>query len=308
MRLFFTFCLVLLCSGLFAQTEPDLLSLIPEEPETEYATASFKATKVVNGQSIENLAAGVLDFRIAHRFNALDFKEPLYDFFGLDGATVRLSLDYGVTNRLMVGIGRSTYQKTLDGSVKYKILRQSTGKQNMPVTLSYYADVQVNGLKFTDSERDNLFSSRLAFTHQLLVGRKFNESLSLQLMPTLVHRNLVPGTEDKNDVFSIGAAGRVKLNKRLAITAEYYYVLPDQIVSTDYANALSIGIDIETGGHVFQLHFTNATAMNYNGFIAETPNEWFYNGPEGNNLSSMRFGFNLSRVFTLVKPKGYTEF
>ena len=288
MRLFFTFCLVLLCSGLFAQTEPDLLSLIPEEPETEYATASFKATKVVNGQSIENLAAGVLDFRIAHRFSALDFKEPLYDFLGLDGATVRLSLDYGVTNRLMVGIGRSTYQKTLDGSVKYKILRQSTGKQNMPVTLSYYADVQVNGLKFTDSERDNLFSSRL--------------------MPTLVHRNLVPGIEDKNDVFSIGAAGRVKLNKRLAITAEYYYVLPDQIVSTDYANALSIGIDIETGGHVFQLHFTNSAAMNYNGFIAETPNEWFYKDANGSNLSSMRFGFNLSRVFTIVKPKGYTEF
>ncbi|MDX2134495.1 MAG: DUF5777 family beta-barrel protein [Saprospiraceae bacterium] len=306
MRLILTLPFFLLAIALSAQDEPDLLSLVEEKPETEYATASFKSTKVVNGQSVENLAAGVLDFRIAHRFGTLN--EGLYDMFGLDAATTRLSLDYGVTSRLQVGIGRSTYQKTVDGNLKYKILRQSSGQKNMPVTLSYYTDMQINTLKWSDPERENLASSRYAFTHQLLLARKFNESLTFQFMPTLVHRNLVPSEEDKNDVFALGFAGRVKLTKRVAITAEYYYVLPDQIVSTPYANSLAIGFDIETGGHVFQLHFTNAQAMTYNGIICDTPLDWFYEGENGNTMTGIRFGFNLSRVFTIVKPKGYTEF
>lgn len=285
---------------LFAQDEEDLLSLLGEEEVTEYATASFKTNRVVNGHSIENTAAGVLDFKISHRFSPI--RNGFYDIFGLDGATIRFGFDYGITDRLMVGVGRSSKEKIYDGFLKYKILRQSSGKKKMPITLSYLVDAQIKTVDFPEQDRENLFSSRLYYTHQLLIGRKFNERLSLQLMPTLLHRNLVESKSEKNDVLAMGVAGRIKLSKRVTLNAEYYYVLPDQINSI-YTNVLSIGFDIETGGHVFQLHFTNSSDMTYKGFITETLEDWFYKTSDGKNMSGIRFGFNISRVFTIVKPK-----
>ena len=277
---------------LMAQDEGDLLSLLGEEETTEYAAASFKTNRVVNGHSIENTAAGVLDSKISHRFSPLN--QGLYDIFGLDGATIRIGIDYGITDRLMVGVGRSTKEKIIDGFAKYKLLRQSTGKRNMPLSLSYLVDAQIKTVKFSDQTRENKFSSRLYYTHQVLIGRKFSDAFTLQLMPTLVHRNLVETKAEKNDVLALGAAGRIKLTKRITLNAEYYYVLPDQL-RPDFTNVLSIGFDIETGGHVFQMHFTNSTDMTYKGFITETTDKWF---------DGVRFGFNISRVFTIVKPKG----
>lgn len=277
----------------------DLLSELGEEKTIDYATAAFKANRVVNGHSIENTAKGVLDTKFSHRFNPL--RQGIYDIFGLDGASIRIGADYGVTDRLMVGLGRSTYEKTIDGFAKYKILRQCSGAKNIPVTLAYLIDAQVKTVKFSDPERNNKFSDRLFYVHQLLVGRKFSNNLSLQLMPTLLHRNLTTSSKDKNDVFSIGAAGRIKLTKRIALNAEYYYV-PEGQIEAPYANSLSIGFDIETGGHVFQLHFTNSAYMTYKGVLTETTEDWFYKNGDGKMLSGIRFGFNISRVFTLVKP------
>lgn len=284
---------------LHAQDE-DLLSLLGDDKTTDYATAAFKANRVVNGHSIENTAKGVLDTKFSHRFNPL--RQGLYDMFGLDGASIRIGADYGVTDRFMIGFGRSSYEKTIDGFAKYKILRQSSGAKNMPITLAYVIDAQVKTLKFSDQERDNKFTDRLAYTHQVLIGRKFSSRLSLQLMPTLLHRNLTLTPTDKNDVLSMGIAGRVKLTKRVALNAEYYYV-PEGQVETPYKNSLSIGFDIETGGHVFQLHFTNSAYMTYKGFLTETTEDWFFKNGDGKMLSGIRFGFNISRVFTLVKPK-----
>lgn len=298
------FCLLTLWSftGLFAQNgSNNLLDMLDEEETTDYATASFKTNRVINGHSIENTAAGVLDFKISHRFTPV--RNGVYDMFGLDGAAIRLGLDYGITNRLMVGLGRSSNEKIIDGFAKYKILRQSKGKKNMPITLLYLIDAQIKTVKFAEADRDNKFTSRLYYTHQVLIGRKFSPSFSLQLMPTLVHRNLVPTRDDKNDVFAVGAAGRIKLTKRVAFTAEYYYV-PDGQISQNFTPPLSIGFDIETGGHVFQLHFTNSNDMTYKGFITETQEPWFFkDDATGNTLSGIRFGFNVSRVFTIVKPK-----
>jgi hypothetical protein len=283
-----------------AQNEEDLLSLLGEEKTTNYATASFKTNRVVNGHSIENTAAGVLDFKISHRFTQL--RNGVYDIFGLDGATIRFGLDYGITDRLMIGIGRSSKEKIIDGFIKYKILRQSSGQKNIPITLSYLIDSQIKTVKFSDETRDNKFSSRLYYTHQLLIGRKFSDRISLQLMPTLVHRNLTESPDDKNDVLAFGVAGRIKLTKRVALNAEYYYV-PDGQIATPFVNSLSVGFDIETGGHVFQLHFTNSPDMTYKGFITETQEDWFYKGSSDQLLSGLRFGFNISRVFTVKKPK-----
>lgn len=265
----------------------DLLENLEEEP-IDYTTATFKTTRVINGHSVENVAGGVLDFRISHRFGAID--KGLYDLFGLDAATMRLGFEYGLTDRLMVGVGRSTYEKSYDGFLKYKILRQSKGKVNMPVTMSYFASTSINTLKWADPNRKNYFTSRLSYVHQLIVGRKLNGTTSVQITPSFVHRNLIKNNTVKNDVFAIGFGGRQKLNSRISLNAEYFYVLPNQI-SPEFKNSLSVGFDIETGGHVFQLQFTNSTPQIEKGFIAETTGDWLKKG--------IHFGFNLSRVFTV---------
>jgi Membrane bound beta barrel domain (DUF5777) len=291
-------------STLYAQGEgDDLMSLLDDGPVTDYTTASFKTNRVINGHSVENTAAGVLDMKISHRFTPL--RRGVYDIFGLDNASIRIGVDYGITNRLMIGVGRSSFEKIYDGFVKYKILRQSSGARKMPVTLTYLSDIQIKSVKFDDTERENYFSSRIFYTHQLLIGRKFSDRLTLQLMPTIIHRNLVATAADANDVFAMGVAGRVKLTKRTSFNVEYYHVLPNQIVSQPLYQTLSVGFDIETGGHVFQLHFSNSPDMTYKGFITEAPEPWFWMNDEDRLLSGIRFGFNVSRVFTVKKPKGY---
>lgn len=275
------------------RAQDDLLSLIEDEkPSVDFTKASFKTTRVINSQSLENTAPGVLDMKISHRFGPLN--GGAYELFGLDAATIRIGLDYGITNHLMVGVGRSSVQKTYDGFVKMKLLRQSSGGRTMPITVIWFSGLALNSLKWQFPERTNYFSSRLAYTHQLILGRKFSESFTLQFMPTVVHRNLIPNNEVKHDVLAIGVAGRQKLTRRLAINAEYYYVLPNQ-VADNIKNSLAIGFDIETGGHVFQLHFTNSTAMVEKGFITETDGSW--------KDGDIRFGFNISRVFTIRQAK-----
>ncbi|MDO8970549.1 MAG: DUF5777 family beta-barrel protein, partial [Saprospiraceae bacterium] len=146
------FLALLLLPQLSSAQDEDLLSLLEDEETTNYATAAFKANRVVNGHSIENTAKGVLDTKFSHRFNPI--RQGLYDMFGLDGASIRIGADYGVTDRFMVGFGRSNYEKTLDGFAKYKILRQSSGAKNMPVTLAYLVDAQVRTLKFAEPDRN----------------------------------------------------------------------------------------------------------------------------------------------------------
>lgn len=275
----------------FSQSE-DLLSLIDDEETTEYTKASFKTNRVINMHSLENTAGGVFDFKISHRFGFLS--GGAYELFGLDQAFIRIGGDYGITDWLGVGFGRSSFQKAFDGFVKVKLLRQSSGKTNMPLTVAYAGGATLNSVKFDNPDRENYFSSRLNYFHQLIIGRKFSEGVSFEILPTVVHRNLVLTNVEKNDVMALGAAGRIKLSKRTAINAEYIYVLPNQIAEP-FQNSLSVGFDIETGGHVFQLHFTNSTSMLEPGFIAETTGKFF----DGD----IHFGFNVSRVFTVAKRK-----
>lgn len=290
------FTCALFASPLFAQD--DLLGLLGEEETGPvYTTASFKTTRVINGHSLENTAHGVLDFKISHRFGLLN--QGIKNFYGLDEAEMRIGFDYGITDRWMVGVGRSGYQKTVDGFTKYKILRQCDGGCDMPITLAVLATssittLQQQDLPWYDTSRTDYFTHRLAYTMQVIIGRKFSERFTLQLNPGVVHRNLVGSTTEKNDVFHVSGAGRMKLSKRVAINAEYFYVLPDQIDEI-YKNALSVGFDIETGGHVFQLHVTNSTGMFERAFITETQGTW--------GDRALRYGFNISRVFSVCTPK-----
>ena len=277
------------------EDELDLLSMLGEEETIDYATAAFKTNRVINLHSIESTAGGVLDVKISHRFGFLN--GGLYELFGLDGATIRIGADYGITDNITTGFGRSSFEKNLDGFLKWRFLRQSTGKKKMPVTAALFASTAIKTIKWQNPDRENYFSSRLYYTYQLILGRKFNKSFSFQLSPTVVHRNLVKTKLEENDVYSLGAATRIKLTKRLAVNAEYIYVLGNQL-APGYRNSFSLGLDIETGGHVFQLHFTNSTSMIEKGFITETVGDWGNGG--------VHFGFNVSRVFTVRRPKTHS--
>lgn len=264
----------------------------------EYVFGAFKSVKVVNGQSIENTAKGNLDFRIAHRFTTMS--GGIHEFFGLDGATVKLSLDYGLTDNIMVGIGRSTLYKEYDAFVKAKILRQTT-KDEMPISLSYVGGMSVSSLAADKllgrplvSPEKFYFSNRLFYFNQLLIARKFGSLLTVQLSPSHVHYNLVSKASEPNDLFSTGIGARIKINRRLTLNAEYFYQF-DRLNNTH--NSFSLGCDIETGGHVFQLHFTNSAGMTERTFITQTTDQWKNGG--------FRFGFNISRIFTIVQPKEF---
>ncbi len=268
--------------------EDDLLSLLDEAETVNYVTASFKTSRVINLHSLENTAGGELDVKISHRFGFINGGP--YELFGLDQASIRIGADYGITDRLMIGFGRSSYEKTFDGFLKFKLLRQSTGLKKTPLTMAFLSTMAVKTMKPADPDRENYFSSNLYYTFQMIIGRKFSEGLSLQLSPTFVHRNLVKTVSEENDVLALGFAGRIKLSKRVTLNGEYIYVFPDQLAE-GFRNSLSFGFDIETGGHVFQLHFTNSTSMIEKGFITETIGDW------GNG--DIHFGFNISRVFNI---------
>jgi len=296
------FLFVLLSFNALAQD--DLLDLLDEEEtSTEYTIATFKGTRIINLQSNELPGKGVMQFMIMHRFGAFN-DDFFYNFLGLDNAQIRFSLDYSFTDWLNVGIGRSSFSKTYDGFAKWRILRQSKGAIKMPLSMVFYTSINYNTLKY-DDELPYSGSDRLSYSYQLILARKFSKSFSMELVPSMVHFNLVADKETPNDVFLLGIDGRLKITKSIALTAEYGLQLNDNFYynadgeKTNWENALSIGVDIETGGHVFQLHATNSRGLADPQWMARTPGSW------GNG--DIYLGFNISRVFTIKKPKNPEE-
>ena len=185
-------------TDLLGQLEKEIMA--DKKKEISYATASFKTTRLINGHTIENAGKGVMDVKISHRFGKIN--QVVYELFGLDNATMRMGIDYGITRTLMAGIGRSTFEKILDVFFKLKLLSQSTGRKNIPVTISYVPAITLKTVKYENSTRKNYYTSRLAYSHQLLIGRKFSKGFSLQLMSTMVQHNLVTYTTEPNDLYS----------------------------------------------------------------------------------------------------------
>ncbi len=283
--------IILLIAGITLRAQ-DLKDLLGDDSPAgpQPVEALFKTTRVANGHSVKQLRKGDLDIRISHRFGRVN--SGAYEFFGLDQSNIHLAAEYGLFNRLTVGIGRGTFEKTVDAFAKFNIANQQTGKGAFPVTITWLSSIEAFGYKWPDTTRTNYFTSRLSFTNQLLIARQFSR-LTLQLMPTLLHRNLVRTEVDQNDLFALGVAGRYKLANRLAVTAEYYYVARPypQRTDTKYYNPLSVGFDIETGGHVFQIVLTNSQGMREGGFLGKTTGSWL--------KGDIHLGFNISRVFTL---------
>jgi hypothetical protein len=273
--------------------EKDLLKLVNDslpEAERHGVRSIFKATQLINLPTVEGPAKRSLQFLIMHRFGKLN--EGAYELFGLDNASIRFGLDYGITDKLSVGIGRNSLDKNFDGSIKYRILQQKV--KRMPVAVSVYAVASHYTLKIDDKPYLNS-RYRTSYTTQLLVARKFTSNLSFQLVPSWIHFNMVPTAADKNDVFALSAGGRMKFTKRMSINLEYNYLLPDQLLSTDYDQSLSLGIDIETGGHVFQLVFSNSQGMISPYYNTKTIGNW--------SNGDIYFGFNVSRIFNFKRKQ-----
>jgi hypothetical protein len=292
-RVIFTILICIL--GTQANAQDDLMSILEdnESSGSDFTTATFKSTRLINGHSIEMRPGGVLEFVISHRFGTLN--GGINELYGLDESQIRIALEYGLSDKINVGFGRSSFLKTLDGFVKYKILRQGTGSGTAPISLVGLGSstIKTGPTAFTVPDRaGNKFTHRMAYTFQLLAARKVNSNFSVQLMPTLVHQNIVSQKVQKNDILALGIGGRHKLTQRLAFNVEYYHQLTEHIGTE---NTLAVGLDIETGGHVFQLHFTNTRAMNNKGFITETTGNW--------GDGDIHFGFNVSRVFNVRTPK-----
>lgn len=280
-----------------AQTAPDLLGQLEKQTAAdappEVVAATFKGTHIINSQSVETPGAGTLAFLIQHRFGTLN--SGAYNFFGLDQAVLRLSFEYGLTSRLAVGLGRSSQEKTFDGFLKYKAIQQTTGAHEVPVLVTLFASSAITTLKFAPASPadDRSLGSRVTYTYQALIARKFSADLSGQLMPTLIHRNYVGTPAEQNDVYALGGAVRQKITKRTALTADYYYLLPGN-TARNFRNALGVGVDIETGGHVFQLHVTNSQGLIEKFFIPQTTGNFF--------KGDLYFGFLIARNFT-VRPR-----
>jgi len=270
-----------------------------QKKDTDYAFQTFKGTRLVNGHTVETKGKGTLEFIFAHRFGAMN--GGLYEMFGLDEAYVRLGLDYGITDNLSVSIGRNSVDKTMDGYAKYKLIRQSSGARNFPVTITALTGIAYKlSPKKDDAPAGFENVDRIAYNTQLFIARKFSPALSLQLMPTFIHRNAVDKVREKNDLMALGFGGRLKVTRSIALTTEYYLRLdaPDNDLFPDGQkryNALGFGIDIETGGHVFQLVLTNTRGLTERAFVGETTGNFF----DGN----IHLGFNVTRTFQLKKKK-----
>lgn len=286
MRKFYTVIICFLFSiNVFAQ-DSSLLNMIDDSMSVNmqkmYVTGTFKSIYIINTQSVETTAKNSLLFSIMHRFGKIN--DGGYNFFGLDNATMRLGFDYGITSDLSVGIGRSTFEKTFDGHLKYKLLKQTDGTNKMPVTVDIFSGMYYTSLKSDDAALD-----KLSYDISLLIARKFSSKFSIQLTPSLLHYNLVPTVADNNNVFVTGIGGRMLITKHMSVNAEYDYIFPNQVNSIKMYNSLSAGIDIETGGHVFQLHVTNSQGMVEPLFLGKTTGTW--------RKGDIFFGFNISRVF-----------
>ncbi|WP_350284462.1 DUF5777 family beta-barrel protein [uncultured Croceitalea sp.] len=265
-------------------TQDDLLSEIDNNDVTDFESAAFKGLKIVNFESTKMVSQKELYFVVSHRFGSI--KPGFEDFFGLDQAVTRLNFIYGISDAINLGVSRSSFLKTYEGSIKLRLARQR--KKGMPFTLVGFGTLLINGALDDVNLPGLAFENRLGYTGQLLVAKKFNKNFSLELIPTFFHDNLVQLDEQENSQYALGIGGRHKLSKRLSLNIDYGLHF-NRADNSPFKNPLSVGIDIETGGHVFQLHFTNAQPMNTNGFLGQATGDW----AEGDIF----FGFNLSRVF-----------
>lgn len=273
----------------FPAASQQLMDILEEDTlQTQYVSGTFFSTRIIHGHSIENPFPGDMIFIVSHRFGSIRLGG--HELWGLDHATMRLGFEYGVNERLAFYIGRSSLEKTFDGSFKYKLLRQQHNPEGTPLTLSWFSGVSLRGQRWGAGQESLTFSDRLSYVSQLLIARRFSRSFSLQLSPSWVYQPLVAETGPPRHSFILGAGARYRLGDWVTLNSEYFYRL-NTTAGLLFRNTFSAGVDLDTGGHVFQLHFSNAQPMFERGFLTQATGNWA--------KADIFFGFNIIRVFTL---------
>jgi hypothetical protein len=272
------------CSFAMAQDDEDLLGEL-EEDETEvvYDYPAFKAMKIGNLQSTKIADKGDWYMYVSHRFGTV--KDGISTFFGLDAANTKIQMVYGLYDDLQVGLSRESLRKTYAGHIKLGLYKQS---DKFPVNMVLYSTINLNSELSKERYPNMVFYDRLSYATQLLISRRFSEKLSLELAPTFVRQNLVWEAAQDHNQYIAGIGGRYKLNQRVSLNVDYALNL-SRFWQSEFNDPLTIGIDIETGGHVFQLLFSNAQSTNEPGFLSNAEGNWL----EGDIF----FGFNIVRVF-----------
>jgi hypothetical protein len=279
----------------------DLMDMLESEEiaisEPEKIAYTFKAIKLINANTIETTKKKTLEFSITHRFGNMDLGngDGKHTLYGLDNASnIRFSLDYGLTDKLSIGFGRSKTNEHLDWNLKFRFLEQKKG--GMPVSVAYFTNLALTPVA---NIPDNDFANRLSYTHQLIIASKISRGISLEILPTLLHRNYVRflgyhpdnGSTDENDLMALGFGGRFKITKRMTFLVDYFLTFSEFRASgNDFYNSLGVGVEIETGGHVFHINLTNSSGIIENDFLPDTRDSW---GNDG-----YKMGFNISRVFS----------
>ena len=280
----FKILIIFICFTYFGFAQDDLLSEIDVESESSTAVSSvFKGLKIINFESTKLVGKGGFYFVVSHRFGSV--KNGFENLFGLDEAVTHLNFIYGLTEGINLSASRSSNQKIYELASKFRIIKQS---ERFPFSVVGYTSVLANTALSTDNLPKLEFKHRLSYVAQLLISRKVNNKLSLQFTPTFFHDNYVANDFQDNSQFGLIFGGRYKIGKRWSFNLEYGTHL-NRAKNSLYNNPLSLGFDLETGGHVFQLHFTNSQFMNANGVLGNSTGDW----SEGD----FYFGFNISRSF-----------
>lgn len=310
----FVFIITATVSNLAAQDLSNIANNNQQKPKKEVVTSSFKNFKIVNAQTPMTVAKHNLEFCISHRFGDIAGNSggpnTLFGFYSI--ADILFSFDYGVTNNLDLGVGAykgiGPFQDSYYGAIKYKLLQQ-TVNNSVPVFVTLYGTINASaGPASTDPTSDAdyaSFADRLSYLAQAIIARKVTEHFSLEVLPTYLHRNLVL-SGDENDLFALGGGARYRITKRFSIIADYFHpfssfrmgsnVLPGNV---SFYDPIGIGVEIETGGHVFTINFTNSTGIFENEFIPYTTSNWM--------KGQFRLGFNIGRDFLIGKKAQWSN-
>lgn len=275
-----------------AQTD-DLEAMLEEEmgPTQHKVLNTFLSTYVLNNHSVELLDKNGLNFRISHKFGFLNTGPE--NFYGFDNSSVFMGIEYAPTSWMNIGIGRGTFRESVNGMMKINLLNQTEGAKNFPFTLVAYGELDYRTNEYPIKVLQEDIAGRIEYTSQLLMARKFNNRLSMQLMPTYIHRNLVENNEDLNDILSLGFGGTLRVYKSLRVNAEYYIVQDHDTPNKDYLSPLSAGICYQTSRHSFELFATNSTGITSNNHIAYTTGNFW----EGD----ICIAFNISIIFSVKR-------
>lgn len=303
---------VLIMAALHSFGQEDLEKELGTAPHVhEKVKATFKSTKLINGHTNETIYKNELDFKVDHRFGDIaGGNGGIRQFFGLDNSTdVRIGFEYGLSDRLSIGFARAKgatdVRQLYEGSLKFRLLEQTTDDY-IPVAVTLFGSNTVAAVQASDDPTAATayknFSDRMNWVGQIIFARKFSPGFSVSLTPSYVHRNFT-AFRDQNDLFAMGAGARAKISKRMALVVDYFMPFRngadkdylEQLNGVKFYNALGAGLEIETGGHVFNLNFTNAAAIEETQFIPSTTSSWL--------KGQFRWGFSISRRFSFDKKK-----